>query len=51
VHFLRFEFAPTMIAAFKGGAAVAMGIDHPHTTLRIDEVAPAVQAVLVRDFA
>jgi hypothetical protein len=51
VHFLRFEFAPAMIAAFKGGAAVAMGIDHPHTTLRIDEVAPAVQAVLVRDFA
>jgi hypothetical protein len=51
VHFLRFEFAPAMIAAFKAGSAVAMGIDHPHTTLRIDEVAPAVQATLVRDFA
>lgn len=51
VHFLRFEFTPPMIAAFKAGAAVAMGIDHPHTTLRIDEVAPAVQTALVRDFA
>jgi hypothetical protein len=30
VHFLRFEFTPAMIAAFKGGAAVAIGIDHPN---------------------
>ncbi len=51
VHFLRFEFAPASIAAFKAGAAVAVGIDHPNYTVRIDEVAPSVQSALVRDFA
>jgi hypothetical protein len=30
VHFLRFELTPAMIAAVKRGAAVSMGIDHPH---------------------
>ena len=29
VHFVRFELAPDMIAAVKGGAAVSLGIDHP----------------------
>lgn len=50
VHFLRFELSPAMIAAFKSGSAVAMGVDHPQMRVRIDEVAPAVQAALVRDF-
>ncbi len=30
VHFLRFELAPEMVAAAKSGAAVRVGIDHPH---------------------
>jgi hypothetical protein len=51
VHFLRFEFTPEMIASFKAGAAVAVGIDHPHAKVRVDEIAPAVQGALVRDFA
>ena len=51
VHFLRFEFAPPMIAALKQGAALAVGIDHSACTLRIDEVAPNVQSALVKDFA
>ena len=34
VHFLRFELAPEMIAALKGGAALAMGVDHPRTRTR-----------------
>jgi hypothetical protein len=51
VHFLRFEFSPAAIAAFKGGAAVAMGIDHPAYAVRVDEVAPQVQTALARDFA
>lgn len=50
VHFLRFEFTPEMIDAFKGGAAVAIGIDHPHYDVRVDELAPQVQGSLVRDF-
>jgi len=51
VHFLRFEFTPAMIAALKGGAALAVGIDHANYPVRVDEVAPNVQAALVRDFA
>ncbi len=51
VHFLRFEFTPAMVAAFKGGAAVAVGIDHPNYRARVDEIAPEVQAALARDFA
>ena len=51
VHFLRFEFAPEMIASLKGGAALAVGCDHPQYPARVDEVAPNVQAALVRDFA
>jgi len=30
VHFLRFELTPEMIAALKGGAELAIGIDHPY---------------------
>lgn len=51
VHFLRFEFTPAMIGGLKKGAALAVGIDHPNYPVRIDEVAPNVQASLVRDFA
>jgi hypothetical protein len=51
VHFLRFEFAPPMVAALKGGAALAVGIDHANYSARVDEVAPNVQAALARDFA
>jgi len=29
VHFLRFEFTPSMIVAIKRGAAISIGIDHP----------------------
>ena len=51
VHFLRFEFSPQMIASFKQAAAVAIGCDHPAYAVRVDEIAPAVQSALVRDFA
>ncbi len=51
VHFLRFEFDPAMVASFRSGAPVAMGIDHPNCTVRVDEIAPQVQAALARDFA
>ncbi len=30
VHFLRFELAPEMAAGMKGGADLAVGIDHPN---------------------
>ena len=50
VHFLRFEFEPAAIDAVKRGAALALGIDHPDYSVRLDEVAPEVQAALARDF-
>lgn len=50
VHFLRFELTPAAIAAFKSGAAVAVGIDHPNYAVRLDEVAPQVQSALAQDF-
>jgi hypothetical protein len=33
VHFLRFELGPETIAAFKRGATITFGIDHPEMTL------------------
>jgi len=30
VHFLRFELTPEMVAAAKAGAAIRVGVDHPH---------------------
>ncbi len=51
VHFLRFEFEPEVIRAFQQGAAVAIGIDHASYSVRIDEIAPEVQASLARDFS
>ena len=51
VHFLRFEFEPAAIRAFQQGASVALGIDHPNYTVRLDEVAPEVQASIARDFS
>ena len=50
VHFLRFEFEPPMIQGFQQGSAVALGVDHPVYSVRIDEVAPEVQASLAKDF-
>ena len=50
VHFLRFEFELPMIRSFQQGVAVALGIDHPNFSVRLDEVAPEVQASLSRDF-
>ena len=33
VHFLRYELAPTMIAAVQRGATISAGIDHPAYTV------------------
>lgn len=51
VHFLRFELPAEAIGAFRGGRSVAVGIDHPQYGARVDEIAPAVQGALARDFA
>ena len=51
VHFLRFEFDPAAVAAWRAGAAVAVGIDHPNYSERIDPLPPNVRASLLGDFA
>ena len=50
VHFLRFEFSPAMIAAAKAGAAISMGIDHPHYQATVDPLPDAARESLAADF-
>lgn len=49
VHFLRFEFDEASRGAFKGGAAVRVGIDHDAYAHAV-ELAEAVRETLARDF-
>jgi hypothetical protein len=49
VHFLRFELAPTMIAAVHGGAAITAGIEHPAYTIDGVTLDPAVRDSLAND--
>jgi len=51
VHFLRFELAPDMVAALKGGAALAIGVDHPAYRAEISPVDAATRVALVADLA
>jgi hypothetical protein len=51
VHFLRFELDRAMAQALKQGAQLAVGVDHPHCTVAVAGVAPAVRASLVADLA
>ena len=50
VHFLRFEFTPAAIAALRGGAALAIGIEDPRLHAQV-EVADATRSALLADFA
>ena len=49
VHFLRFELTPRMISVLVGGAALAIGVDHPVYTAAIDGVSSEVRTSLVQD--
>ena len=51
VHFLRFELAPAMVAAAKGGAAISIGMDHDAYRHAIDPLPAAPRDALVRDLA
>lgn len=50
VHFLRFVFSPMQIAALRGGATLAFGIDDARMPVRVDAV-PETHAALRADFA
>jgi hypothetical protein len=49
VHFLRFELEGPMIAALKGGATLAAGVDHPHYQHEVAAVPDNVRAALLAD--
>ncbi len=51
VHFLRFELLPSMIAALKDGAALAVGVDHAQYRHAVDPVQEPVRSALIADFA
>ena len=51
VHFLRFELTPAMVDAAKGGAGIAMGIEHENLTVEVDPVAATTRDSLVADFS
>jgi hypothetical protein len=50
VHFLRFELTPAMCAAVKAGAAIRVGIDHPHYQAET-ALTPATRDSLAGDLA
>jgi hypothetical protein len=50
VHFLRFEFAASMIKALKDGAALAAGVDHPRYRFSAEPLDEPLRAALVADF-
>jgi hypothetical protein len=51
VHFLRFELGPEMKNAFKAGAALAAGIDHPAYTVHLERVPEALRRSLLEDLS
>lgn len=51
VHFLRFELDSPMVESLRGGARFAIGIDHPHYRVAVDEVDRAMHASLLSDLA
>ena len=51
VHFLRFELTPAMVAAAKGGAAIAIGVDHENYRHAVDPLPQGSRDSLARDLA
>ena len=49
VHFLRFDLTAAMVQALNGGSALAVGVDHPVYTAKIDIVQAAVRTSLLHD--
>ena len=49
VHFLRFELSDEQVAALKGGAPLAAGIDHPSYQTEISPLADNIRESLLVD--
>ena len=50
VHFFRYEFSPTMIAALHNGASLMAGIEHEKYTVDAFEVEQSIRDSLAADF-
>ena len=51
VHFLRFELTDEMAESLKYGVSLAIGVDHPHYSAKLEPVPAGIRAALVRDLA
>ncbi len=51
VHFVRFELAPAMKAALKGGAQMMIGCDHPNYPAHVEELPQETLAALLEDLS
>ncbi len=49
VHFLRFELSAAMIATLRGGAGLAVGVDHEHYRYDVAAVPAALRQALLAD--
>ncbi|MEM9387390.1 MAG: DUF3501 family protein [Pseudomonadota bacterium] len=49
VHFLRFQLDAHFVQALKGGASLAMGIDHPHYAEALEPVPAHLRESLLAD--
>ena len=49
VHFVRFELAPEMKNALKGGAQMMVGCDHPNYPAHVEELPQETLAALLAD--
>jgi Protein of unknown function (DUF3501) len=49
VHFLRFDLTPEMKRAFKNGAALAVGVDHPAYAATVERLPEEVRLSLSED--
>jgi hypothetical protein len=51
VHFLRFELAPEIKTALKGGARLRIGVDHPNYASVNESLSEEVRRSLIADLA
>ena len=49
VHFMRFELTPEMAVSARGGAGIAMGVDHEAYAYSVQTLAPETYAALIED--
>lgn len=51
VHFLRFELTAAIVSALRGGAILAMGVDHANYSATVPQISAAMRASLMADLA